>query len=44
MDSASVEAFTYEEENLDNFLEKSSGELNYFLQQGGCLLEELIVV
>ena len=35
MDGAFVEAFTYEEENLERFLETSSGELNYFLQQRG---------
>ena len=35
MDGAFVEAFTYEEENLERFLEMSSGELNYFLQQRG---------
>ena len=44
MDGASVEAFTNEEENLEHFLEKSSGELKYFLQQGGFLFEEPKVV
>ena len=44
MDGASFEAFSSEEENLEHFLEKSSGKLKYFLQKGGFLLEEPIVV
>ena len=28
---ASFETFSYEEENLEHFVEKSSGELKYFL-------------
>ena len=48
MDGVSSVAWSfhlYEEEKLEHFLEKSSGELKYFLQQkGGCLLEEPIVV
>ena len=39
MDGASVEAFTYEEENLVYFLEISSEELKYFLQQRGLPFE-----
>ena len=38
MDGASFEVFTYEEENLEHFLEKSSGKLKYFLQQSGFLV------
>ena len=32
---ASFEAFTYEKETLEHFVEKSSGELKYSLQQMG---------
>ena len=38
MDGASFEAFSFEEENLEHFLEKSSGKLKYFLQKRGFLV------
>ena len=38
MDGASFEAFSSEEENLEHFLEKSSGKLKYFLQKRGFLV------